>query len=67
MLLEQGRFLPQREAQARIWLTDRMRRKFGEIGLAHVDIDARLSRHGGPFSADYYMTEDLMARLSQGS
>lgn len=62
-LLDTGRFIAQRKEQARLWLEDRVRRKFGDIGLAVCRIEEDLEAFDGPFSTEYHITADLSARL----
>lgn len=64
-LIRSGRFETQRQEQARIWLTDRIRRKFGAIGLGAVDLEHYLTEEGGPFGADRAITAQLTKRLSR--
>jgi LAO/AO transport system kinase len=63
-LLESGQFLSQRTKQTRLWLEDRIRLKFGQIGLAHAGIDQALEDAQGPFGAERSITQTLTARLS---
>lgn len=66
-LLLTGRFLEQREDQAKIWLKDRVLRKFGQFGLTQIDVDGAIDQANGPFKAERLITEDLSARLSRSS
>lgn len=63
-LCEGGRLARQRASQTRAWLIDRIRCKFGSLGLTVVDADAVLSRSNGPFSADSNITKTLSDRLT---
>ena len=63
-IVENGRFSSQRDEQAKLWLIDRVRHKFGEIGLHHADIDQRLSAADGPFSTEKQISEALTSRLT---
>lgn len=63
-LTQSNRFADQRNEQARIWLSDRIRRKFGEIGLASVDVERCIKRAGGSFGADHMISKILAERLS---
>lgn len=63
-LLKSGQFLSQRTKQTRLWLEDRIRLKFGQIGLAHAELDQALEDAQGPFGAERSITRTLTARLS---
>lgn len=62
-LKDSGLFTSQRQDQMRLWLRDRIHLKFGQIGLAHAALDEQLSNVGGPFEAEYVITEELTRRL----
>nr|WP_319484032.1 methylmalonyl Co-A mutase-associated GTPase MeaB [uncultured Cohaesibacter sp.] len=64
-LLESEKFLTIRQDQATIWLLDRIRRKFGEIGLAQINARDFINRAGGPFMAEKLISEDLSQRLAK--
>ena len=63
-LLDSDRFLAFRQDQSTVWLLDRIRRKFGEIGLAQIDPVAEVTLAGGPFMADHIITKELERRLT---
>ena len=52
-----------RAAQARHWVDDAMRVRFGARGLAHVDVGAELAK-SGPFGAIVALDRRLEGRLS---
>lgn len=62
-LHQTNRFDAQRGEQAQIWLSDRIRRKFGEIGLATVDLPNCITEAGGPFRADHMISHILNERI----
>ncbi|WP_119306730.1 ArgK/MeaB family GTPase [Cohaesibacter haloalkalitolerans] len=64
-LLESEKFLSIRQDQATLWLLDRIRRKFGEIGLAQINARELIHRAGGPFMAEQMISEDLSQRLAK--
>ncbi|WP_316861497.1 methylmalonyl Co-A mutase-associated GTPase MeaB [uncultured Cohaesibacter sp.] len=53
-----------RESQQKVWLADRIRRKFGEVGLAQVDIETEIDQAKGPFKADQILSKTFLERLS---
>nr|WP_321458114.1 GTP-binding protein [uncultured Cohaesibacter sp.] len=62
-ILENDHFLSLRQDQTLVWLLDRIRRKFGEIGLAQVDAANEIKRAGGPFMAEHHISRELTNRL----
>nr|WP_321462721.1 methylmalonyl Co-A mutase-associated GTPase MeaB [uncultured Cohaesibacter sp.] len=62
-LLERDQLPAIRREQAAIWLLDRVRKKFGDIGLAQIDLQKEILRAGGPFAAEQAISEDLTNRL----
>ncbi len=64
-LLKSEKFLSLRQDQATLWVLDRIRRKFGEIGLAQINARDIISRAGGPFMAEQMISEDLSQRLAK--
>ena len=63
-LLESDHFMSFRQDQATVWLLDRIRRKFGEIGLAQINPASEIRQAGGPFMADHIITKELERRLT---
>ena len=63
-LMESGRFAVQRDEQSQIWLRDRVQRKFGDVGLAALDLPRLVAKAEGPFRADRQITETLSNRLA---
>ncbi|SNZ06017.1 methylmalonyl Co-A mutase-associated GTPase MeaB [Cohaesibacter gelatinilyticus] len=63
-LLESGKFSAHRREQMRLWLRDRIGMKFGQIGLLHAQLDDHLDEAGGPFEAEFKITEELTHRLT---
>lgn len=64
--LSEGQMLERHRAeQARTWLLDRIRCKFGSHGLAAIDPDGILCRSKGPFSADAAISATLSSRLER--
>jgi LAO/AO transport system kinase len=53
-----------RKAQARRWVEDRIRRRFGSEGVKAVDFERHMAATGGPFSAIDSITEMLRRRLA---
>ena len=64
-LLESAQLMSIRHDQATVWLLDRIRRKFGEIGLAQINPAAEIMQAGGPFMADHIVTKELERRLTE--
>ena len=64
-LAEAARLFARRAAQARHWVEDAVRVRFGLRGLAASDVDAALAREGGPFGAIARIDADLDARLAR--
>ena len=60
-----GRLAGRRAAQARHWVEDAVRVRFGARGLARVDTGAALAASGGPFGAIARLDADLEARLAR--
>lgn len=60
-----GRLAARRAAQARHWVEDAMRVRFGVRGLARVDVGAALAASGGPFGAIVRLDADLETRLAR--
>lgn len=58
-----GRRAARRSAQARHWVEDAVRVRFGHRGLAHVDVSSELRRRG-PFGAIVVLDRGLEGRLS---
>lgn len=58
-----GSFTERRERQFRLWLKDRITRRFGSEGAGTIDFDAALRGHSGPFSASDAITRLLRDRL----
>jgi len=59
------RLAERRAAQARHWIEDAVRVRFGSRGLAAVDPVAALATAGGPFGAIARLDADLDARLAR--
>jgi len=59
-----GEHARRRRAQARTWVCDRIRRRFGTEGLLAIDVDSVLAASPGPFSAIVAITETLRSRLA---
>jgi len=59
----EGHRAGRRAAQARHWVEDAIRVRFGARGLARVDVAAALAR-SGPFGAVHALDADLAARLA---
>ncbi|MDK9695634.1 MAG: ATP/GTP-binding protein [Siculibacillus sp.] len=59
-----GRLACRRTAQARHWVEDAIRVRFGVRGLAVVDVATALAATGGPFGAIARLDADLAARLA---
>ena len=64
-LAADGRLDRRRAAQARHWVEDAVRVRFGGRGLAAVDVDAALAAAGGPFGAVARLDAELDARLAR--
>ena len=64
-LAEAGRLAARRAAQARHWVEDAVRVRFGARGLAAVDPVATLARASGPFGAIAALDTELDARLAR--
>lgn len=64
-LAADGRLDRRRVAQARHWVEDAVRVRFGARGLAAVDVDAALAAAGGPFGAIARLDAELEARLAR--
>lgn len=62
-----GRRDGRRAAQARHWVEDAIRVRFGLRGLAAVDLAAALDEAGGPFGAVFALDRVLEARLARRS
>jgi LAO/AO transport system kinase len=60
-----GRLAGRRAAQARHWVEDAVRVRFGARGLARVDTVAALAASCGPFGAIARLDADLEARLAR--
>jgi putative protein kinase ArgK-like GTPase of G3E family len=52
-----------RKGQFRLWLKDRITRRFGSEGAGTIDFDDALRRHDGPFAAIDAITRLLRDRL----
>ncbi|HOV04238.1 MAG TPA: methylmalonyl Co-A mutase-associated GTPase MeaB [Kaistiaceae bacterium] len=61
---ETGSGATRRAAQARAWIAESLKTRFGTEGLGRVDIDAALAAAPGPFSAELTLSEGLLRRLS---
>ncbi len=61
-----GHRASRRAAQARHWVEDAIRVRFGLRGLAAVDVGAALDTAGGPFGAVVALDRELEARLARG-
>jgi LAO/AO transport system kinase len=66
-LAEAGRLDRRRAAQARHWVEDAIRVRFGARGLAAIDVAAALRSTEGPFGAIVRLDADLEARLAASS
>ncbi|PLW75080.1 methylmalonyl Co-A mutase-associated GTPase MeaB [Cohaesibacter celericrescens] len=64
-LVSSDLLVQQRKDQALLWLTDRVRRKFGTVGLSHVHLEEMIKSAAGPFEADRHITSDLSGRLTR--
>lgn len=62
--LEHGRLGQRRAAQARHWVEDAIRLRYGQRGLATVDAAAALADAGGPFEATRRLAQSLERRLT---
>lgn len=64
-LAADGRLDRRRVAQARHWVEDAVRVRYGARGLAAVDVDTALAAAGGPFGAVARLDAELEARLAR--
>ena len=62
---ESGRLAARRAAQARHWVEDAIRVRFGARGLAAIDVAAALTATDGPFGAIARLDADLDGRLAR--
>jgi LAO/AO transport system kinase len=62
---EAGRLAARRAAQARHWVEDAIRVRFGARGLGAVDVAAALAASEGPFGAIARLDADLDGRLAR--
>ena len=60
-----GRLAARRAAQARHWVEDAIRVRFGARGLAAIDVTAALAAAEGPFGAIVGLDGDLERRLAR--
>ena len=63
-MLGSGRLYSMRQEQARLWLEERIRYKFGKIGLEQMNIEGFLGEASGPFSAERAITIALSEKLA---
>ena len=64
-LLDRDLYERLREEQATIWLVDRIRKKFGDLGLAQIDAQKAIRSAGGSFMAEQIISKDLEGRLTR--
>ena len=63
-LRQTGQLARGREQQRLIWLEDRLRGKFGRIGLEHASVQEILQDGHGPFEAERLITQSLTRKLA---